>query len=241
MHTERFTDRARVYAATRPAQPPTAVAFVLEGLGDASAVHVADLGSGTGLSARAFAAAGATVSAIEPNAAMRAVADPHPLVTSIAASAERTTLADSSVDVVAACTAWHWFDHALVVPEIRRILKPRGRLAIMEINFNEEHPFTRAWRSAFWKFGKRVSEMPGNLIDHATALNPGSVSHAEFPFGHMLDRAGLHAYTDSNSLAPGAGPDYDGLHAAIDELLDEMGSPASVALQRISTVVRIDR
>jgi ubiquinone/menaquinone biosynthesis C-methylase UbiE len=195
VHTGRFTGLAGVYAATRPAQPPEAVAFVLDGLGDASGLHVADLGSGTGLSARAFAAAGATVSAIEPNAAMRDVAEPHPRVTSIGASAERTTLADASVDVVAACTAWHWFDHALVLPEIRRILNTRGRLAIMEINFDESDPFTKAWRTVYWQFSKRVPLMPGNLIDHATALNPVAVARATFSFGHAMDRAGLHAYT----------------------------------------------
>jgi SAM-dependent methyltransferase len=241
MHTGRFTGRARAYAATRPMHPPEAVACVLDGMGDAVRLHVADLGSGTGLSARAFAASGALVSAIEPNPAMRAAAEPHPRIASIDASAENTTLADSSVDVVAACTAWHWFDHTLVVPEVRRILKTRGRLAILEINFDETDAFTKAWRSVFWQFGKRVPQMPGNLIDHAIALNPGGVTHAEFPFSHTMDRAGLHAYTDSNSLAPSEGPAYHGLHAAIDALLDDLGSPKTVALKRVSDVLRVDR
>jgi SAM-dependent methyltransferase len=241
MHIGRFTDRARAYASTRPMHPPEAIAYVLDGLGDPAHVHVADLGSGTGLSARAFAASGALVSAIEPNAAMRAAAEPHPRIASIDASAERTTLGDTSVDVVAACTAWHWFDHARVVPEVQRILKPHGRLAILEINFDETDAFTKAWREVFWLFGKRVPEMPGNLIDHAIALNPGAVAHAEFPFAHAMDRAGLHAYTDSNSLAPKDGPAYDGLHQAIDALLDDVGDPRTLALKRISTVLRVDR
>jgi SAM-dependent methyltransferase len=241
VHTGRFTDRARAYASTRPMHPPEAVTYVLAGLGDAARLHVADLGSGTGLSARAFAASAARVSAIEPNAAMRAAAGAHPRIASIDASAEATTLVDNSVDVVTACTAWHWFDHALVLPEIRRILKPRGRLAVLEINFDETDGFTKAWRTVFWQFGKRVPQMPGNLIDHAISLNPGAVSQAEFPFSHAMDRAGLHAYTDSNSLAPADGPAYDGLHAAIDALLDDLGSPRTVALKRVSTVLRVDR
>ena len=70
---------------------------------------------------------------------------------------------------------------------------------------------------------------------------PARVTRATFPFAHSLERAGLHAYTDSNSLTP-TDPDlYNGLHAAIDTLLDDLGSPERVALQRISDVTRIER
>lgn len=241
MHTDRFTERARVYAATRPVHPPAAIAYVLAEFGDPARLHVADLGAGTGLSARPFADAGSTVWAIEPNDAMRDAGEPHPRVTPIAAPAERTTLPDACADIVTACSAWHWFDHTLVVPEVLRILKPRGRLAVMEIHFDETDAFTKGWRDVFWRFGKRDALMPGNLIDRATAINPGGVTHTKFAFAQTLDRAGLHAYTDSNSLAPKDGALYDGLHAAIDVLIDEYGAPPTVALQRYSSVTRMDR
>jgi SAM-dependent methyltransferase len=241
MHTGRFTERARAYAATRPRHPPAAIAYVLEGFGNPAAINLADLGSGTGLSSLSFAEAGVNVWGVEPNEAMRDAAEPHPRVVSVNATAEHTTLANASIDIVTACTAWHWFDHGIVVDEVRRILRPRGRLAILEINFDETDAFTKAWRETYWRFGKRVPLMPGNLIDHALALNPGAVSHATFPFGHSFDRAGLHAYTDSNSLTP-TDPDlYNGLHAAIDALLDDLGSPARITLARISDVTRVER
>jgi ubiquinone/menaquinone biosynthesis C-methylase UbiE len=241
VHTDRFTERARAYAATRPVHPPASIAYVLEGFGDPSKLHVADLGAGTGLSSRPIADAGPAVWAVEPNAAMRDAAEPHPRVTMVDASAERTTLPDACADIVTACTAWHWFDHALAVPEVLRILKSRGRLAIMEIHFDESDPFTKGWRDAFWRFGKRVPLMPGNLIDYAKAINHNAVTNETFAFAQTLDRAGLHAYTDSNSLAPKDGELYDGLHAAIDVLVDEFGSPPAVALQRFSSVTRIER
>lgn len=241
MHTDRFTERARAYAATRPKHPPAAIDYVLAGFGDRTAINLADLGSGTGLSSLPFADAGAHVWAVEPNDAMRDSVPPHPQITSVRASAEHTTLNAASIDIVTACTAWHWFDHEIVLDEVKRILKPRGRLAILEIHFDEADAFTKAWRDTYWKFGKRVPLMPGNLIDHALALNPGAATHATFPFAHSLDHAGLHAYTDSNSLTP-TDPDlYNGLHAAIDTLLDDLGSPERVALQRISDVTRIER
>ena len=240
MHADRFTGRARDYAATRPKHPPATIAYVLDGFGDPAAIDLADLGSGTGLSSLPFADAGATVWAVEPNDAMRETARPHARIIPVNAPAEHTTLDNGSIDIVTACTAWHWFDHGVVVDEVRRILKPRGRLAILEIHFDESDAFTKAWRDTYWKFGTRVPLMPGNLIDHAVALNPGAVTRAKFPFAHSLDRAGLHAYTDSNSLTPTDPELYNGLHAAIDTLLDDLGSPERVALQRISDVTRIE-
>ncbi|RUS30726.1 S-adenosyl-L-methionine-dependent methyltransferase [Jimgerdemannia flammicorona] len=46
------------------------------------------------------------------------------------ASAERLPFADSSVDVITSGQAFHWFDHPKFFGEAKRILKPRGTLAI---------------------------------------------------------------------------------------------------------------
>ena len=67
--TERFTDRAEVYAANRPSYGADVIAYVLDGLGEHPVV--ADLGAGTGISSRRMAEHGARVLAVEPNAAMR--------------------------------------------------------------------------------------------------------------------------------------------------------------------------
>ena len=241
MHTDRFTERARAYAATRPKHPPATIDYVLEGFGEPAGINLADLGSGTGLSSLPFAEAGAHVWSVEPNEAMRAVAAPHPRIISVNAAAEHTTLDAASIDIVTACTAWHWFDHGIVVDEVKRILKPRGRLAILEIYFDETDAFTKAWRDTYWRFATRTPEMPGNLIDRALALNPDNVTRATFSFAQPLDRAALHVYTDSNSFTPTDPERYNGLHTAIDRLLDDLGSPECVALQRTSDITRIER
>ncbi|MFY9718601.1 MAG: hypothetical protein WAK16_03055, partial [Candidatus Cybelea sp.] len=57
----RFGARAQSYAAFRPSYPPEAIDAALEGLGDPSALVVADLGAGTGISSRLFADRGACV------------------------------------------------------------------------------------------------------------------------------------------------------------------------------------
>ena len=110
--TERFSSRAEDYAKHRPTYPPEAIAQLLTGLGDppqlvaadlvaadlvAADLVAADIGAGTGISARLLAELGMRVMAIEPNVAMRAAADPHPLVEFRAGVAEQTGLAAQSI------------------------------------------------------------------------------------------------------------------------------------------------
>ncbi len=68
--TERFSERADAYVAARPSYPVESVDVVIEGMGDPAALAVADLGAGTGISARVIAARGPLVYAIEPNKKM---------------------------------------------------------------------------------------------------------------------------------------------------------------------------
>jgi SAM-dependent methyltransferase len=45
--------------------------------------------------------------------------------------AEELPAENSSCDVVIAASAWHWVDEARAVPEVARVLRPRGRLALV--------------------------------------------------------------------------------------------------------------
>src|SRR5689334_17665803 len=107
--TGRFSDRAGDYARFRPTYPAAAIDAVLDGL--TPPITAADVGAGTGISATLLADRGVRVFAIEPNAAMRASAAPNPLVEWREGSAERTSLADHSVDLVLCAQAFHWFRH----------------------------------------------------------------------------------------------------------------------------------
>ena len=46
-------------------------------------------------------------------------------------TAESIPLPDASVDAVTCAQAFHWFDHAKAVPELRRVLKPGGCLVLI--------------------------------------------------------------------------------------------------------------
>jgi SAM-dependent methyltransferase len=71
----------------------------------------------------------ARVFATDASAQQIARAAPHPRVTYAAEPAERTSLADSSVDLVTVAQALHWFDLERFYNEVRRVLRPRGVLA----------------------------------------------------------------------------------------------------------------
>lgn len=143
----RFSDRAQDYARYRPTYPPEAITALLHNLGDPTALIAADIGAGTGISARLLGDRGLTVWAIEPNAAMRAANEPHPQVTVQSATAEATGLPDASVHLVTCCQAFHWFQADAALAEFHRILKPNGRVALL---WNERKPidrFTEAYES----------------------------------------------------------------------------------------------
>lgn len=91
---------------------------------------VADLGAGTGILTRHLVPRARRVYAIEPADDMRAVAEDSG-ATLIAGTAEATTLADRSVDVVVSGNAFHYFDPDRARDEVARILRPNGRVAIL--------------------------------------------------------------------------------------------------------------
>jgi SAM-dependent methyltransferase len=130
-HTQRFTGRASDYVQYRERYDASILRPRLrQWIALTPAWIVADAGAGTGMLADVFLANHTRVFAIEPNADMRsACASAHPtqpLLSIVNGSAESTTLADHSVDLVTAGRALHWFDLDRAFAEFRRILRPDG-------------------------------------------------------------------------------------------------------------------
>lgn len=103
---------------------------------------VADLGAGTGYFTLPMAAAvGATGRVLAVDAQQEMLAHlAKKLSTGAAASielvhaeADRTTLGSGSCDLAFLANVWHEFaDRATVLAEVRRILKPGGRIALLD-------------------------------------------------------------------------------------------------------------
>jgi SAM-dependent methyltransferase len=96
------------------------------------ATDVLEVGAGTGILTRLLVERVRHVTAVEPDDRMRAVLSattPGALVR--AGVAEELSVESSSCDAVVAASAWHWVDEARAVPEVARVLRPAGRLALV--------------------------------------------------------------------------------------------------------------
>lgn len=130
-----FGGRAAAYAEHRPDYPEAAVRWLLRPVAGArprGALHVLDLGAGTGKLGAGVLALGHRVTAVEPDARMRAELGRRvPGITALAGGAERIPLPDASVDAVVVGQAFHWFDQQRALPEIARVLRPGGALGAL--------------------------------------------------------------------------------------------------------------
>src|SRR5579885_3110804 len=128
--TRRFSDRVENYVRYRPHYPDGVLDVLRTETGLTPTAVVADVGSGTGISAKLFLRNGNLVLGVEPNREMREAAErllsDYPHFTSVAGTAEATTLPDRSVDYAVAAQAFHWFDHDRARHEFARILHPGG-------------------------------------------------------------------------------------------------------------------
>lgn len=152
---QRGFDDPRDYEAARPSYPPPAVAWIVERLGIAPGRIVCDLAAGTGKLTRLLEPAQATLLAVEPVAGMRAtfrrVVHRVPVV---AATAEHLPFGEESVDAVTVAQAWHWFDHERAAAELRRVLKPGARAALVWNARDRSEP----WVDAVWSIVDRVEK-----------------------------------------------------------------------------------
>jgi ubiquinone/menaquinone biosynthesis C-methylase UbiE len=123
-----FGGVADAYDRGRPGYPQAAAAWLT---GD-EPLTVLELGAGTGKLTEQLVALGHDVHATDPDEAMLEILRTNlPDVRTSVGVAEEIPATDSSYDVVVGAQCFHWFDHDKALPEIRRVLKPRGRLSLV--------------------------------------------------------------------------------------------------------------
>jgi SAM-dependent methyltransferase len=202
--TTRFSTRAKAYAAFRPSYPREAIDAALDGLGDPRALTIADVGAGTGISARLFAQRGASVIAVEPNAAMREAAQPHSRVRWRDGTAQATGLPDAAVDAVVACQAFHWFATLEAMAEFRRIA--RCRAVLLQYERDERDAFTKAYGDIVRAYATDDTEaLRCAGIAIFEAFPDARVTRSAYPSTQPLDRDALLGRASSSSYLPGSG------------------------------------
>jgi SAM-dependent methyltransferase len=203
----RFNDRAADYIQYRPTYPAEAVDAIVDGLGMPAQLVAADVGAGTGISARLLGERGVRVIAVEPGEVMRRVAAPHPNVTWLAARAEATGLCSKAVDLVLCAQSFHWFRTAEALSEFARILKKRGRLAIAWNRRSTSDPLTAGYRQSIVDVGGEITaegrNFEPNVIGDSGLFS--SLERKSFPNFQRLDLTGLIGRARSASYVPKSG------------------------------------
>lgn len=220
----RFSDRTDSYVKHRPSYPAGAIDAIFENLAEPSRLSMLDVGAGTGISSRLLAGRGARVIALEPNEAMRLAGstEPHPRIDWIGGTGEDTGLANASIDVITCFQAFHWLDAVKGLAEFRRVLRPRGRIAIVWNVQDKADPCTAEYQRIVLKHASDPPTSPwlqgfGNLVSVLTAAWD---HHRElrFPNEQSLDLPGLIGRATSASYCPNAGPGRAALERDLTDL-----------------------
>jgi SAM-dependent methyltransferase len=223
---QRFSNRVADYVAGRPAYPATVLDVLAERIGFDQSWHVADIGAGTGISTRLFLEAGNKVTAIEPNADMRAAA-PATLgqwetLTVANGTAEATGLKQGSVDLIVAAQAFHWFDKAAFFREANRILTSRGRVLLMWNNRTTGNtPFGKGFEQIVAEFCvEHRHDRHGLSTDNLSPwFEPGTYHYVELPNDQVQDYDSVTARLASSSYMPHRGhPKFEPMIAALKDL-----------------------
>lgn len=236
--TRRFSDRVENYVRYRPGYPPRLLDALVEGAGLAAGSAVADLGSGTGISAELLLGSGCEVFAVEPNAAMRAAAEARlggePRFHSVDGTAEATGLPDASVDLVAAGQAFHWFDRERSRLEMRRILRAGPVALFWNSRRTGSTPFLRDYEALLRRFGTDYERIDHTRIG-ADSLAPffgGPFERRVFPNRQVFDHDGLRGRLLSSSYAPAPGhPDHEPMLAELRRLFDRRQEDGRVTFE----------
>jgi SAM-dependent methyltransferase len=139
---EGFSRGAYAYERARPAYPTAAVSHLVDRLGLRPGATVVDLAAGTGKLARLLVRSGAHVVAVEPVRAMRELI-PGDGIDVLTGTADAIPLPAAAADAVVVAQAFQWFRADAALAEIHRVLRPKGRLAIVRNRRDLDDPVQR--------------------------------------------------------------------------------------------------
>ncbi len=226
---QRFSDRVENYIKYRPGYPDEVIAALQLEIGLMPNDIVADIGSGTGISAKLFLENGNTVYAVEPNEPMRKAAEgllsEYEHFHSIHGSSEETNLEANSIDLIVCAQAFHWFNQEKTKIEFKRIANKGAHLALIWNDRKETEPFQIDYEKLIQEFAIDYNEISHRNISQemiAAFYAPNTFKKFVLYYEQQFNLEGLIGRIISSSYMPNSDhPNFPQLKNAIVSLFDK--------------------
>jgi ubiquinone/menaquinone biosynthesis C-methylase UbiE len=154
--------------------------------------RIADIGCGTGVLTRKIKIRNGNVTGIDPSPELiekaRALSEKEYLpIEYHLGNAENTSLESNSYNIVTVLRAWHWFNRDDAIKEIKRILKSKGTLLVMDSGFDGESSLYMRTLSLLKKYIRNGNKPAGSKAHSKQRINGFPVEWFEEWRQHELD------------------------------------------------------
>lgn len=228
-NTTRFSDRVADYVRYRPMYPVEIIAQLEQLVGLTPAFTIADIGSGTGLSAQRFVEAGNLVYGVEPNFEMRQASQTffqgNRNFKAIEGTAEQTNLVTKAIDLIFCGQAFHWFDAEQAKLEFDRILKPKGVIVLAWNERSTTDPLQQDYEQMMRKLIPEYAKVTQRNIEKEqirSFLSPRNMEVVTLPNQQIFNLEELKGRLLSSSYVPKEGEEHHGVvMQALEAIFDQ--------------------
>jgi ubiquinone/menaquinone biosynthesis C-methylase UbiE len=236
---QRFTKTVENYQKYRPHYPRAVLNLLVDKCDLQTSSIIADVGAGTGFLSELFVGNGNQVYGVEPNEMMRHKAEENfqgkKNFVSVAGTAEKTTLFESSVDIITVGTAFHWFEPVATKKEFQRILK-RGGWVLLVWNVRKmSAPMIKDYEELILHYcptyrHSKAEEMENSIM--SSFFSPFAMETATFFNAQRLDLEGFRGrlVSASYSLQP-TDAKYSAMISALDSIFKKYEKNGSVIFE----------
>jgi ubiquinone/menaquinone biosynthesis C-methylase UbiE len=201
---KRFSETVDDYDKHRPSYPAAAIDWIVSTGGAPAGGRVIDLGCGTGIASRLFAARGFDVVGVDPNEDMlrraRERSDDVRSMRYVRGDATATGMDPASFDLAISGQAFHWFDVPKAVAEIARVVKREG-WSFAFWNVRASTPTMDAYESLLREWSREYESLrtPEQTISDLRAVVGDTMRAASLPNAQTFDWTGFRGRVFSSS------------------------------------------
>ncbi|MFZ6990491.1 class I SAM-dependent methyltransferase [Curtobacterium sp. RRHDQ66] len=234
-HAHAFGAAADAYERGRPGYP----ASVAEWLAPDRVARAVDVGAGTGKFTATLLSRAASVTAVEPDAAMRErLSAVVPGVEALEGTGESIPLPDGGADLVTFAQSWHWVDPVAGAAEVARVLRPGGVLGLIWNVRDESEPWSEQLGNIIRRPESRVTAYDRPIV--GAPFHDGE--YRAFTWVHEQSRSDFLDMVASRSyviVLPAA--ERDALLRDVADLLDTDPTTAGSATIAVPYVTHVHR